>query len=141
MMGACLLVWCLGQAAMPAERITFTHEMLDRPTTERMVAYELPWIIAGFVQQTGTHNAMFGGVLPLTVDLFNGHLSLDGGVIVATKTVPRDGTHANFMTVARVPLTNRLAITYWHWSNANIGNNPSVNALGVSLRLRARRRS
>jgi Lipid A 3-O-deacylase (PagL) len=42
------------------------------------------------------------------------------------------------MARAQVRLTDRVAITYWHWSNANIrGSNPSINVSGVSVRLRA----
>jgi hypothetical protein len=137
-MGVCLLVWCLGQRLMLSDRLTFTHELfLNRPTSEAMLAYQLPWVVAGAVVQTG-RDAVFAGVLPLTAALFNGHVLLGGGAMVASTDVPRDGTRANFMATAMVPMTDRLAIAYWHWSNGNLANNPSVNALGVSVRLRAR---
>jgi hypothetical protein len=68
--------------------------------------------------------------------VFHGRVVLEGGAIVASSDVPRAGTRANFMATATVPLTHHLALAYWHWSNANIRNNPSVNALGISLRLR-----
>lgn len=138
MMGVCLLVWCLGQRVMLSDRVTFTHELLKRPTTERILACEFPWVVAGAVLQTGARNAVFAGVLPLTVALFHGHVLVEGGAVLASSDVPRDGTHANFMAVATVPLIHRVAIAYWHWSNGNVGNNPSVNALGVSVRLRSR---
>ncbi len=139
MIGACLLMWCLGQDFVPSERVTFTHELLDRPTTQRVFAYEIPWVVAGFVWQTGARNAVFGGALPLTITVFNGYVSLEGGAILASADVPRNGTRANFMAVARVRLTKRVALAYWHWSNAYLaGSNPSVNAVGVSIRLRDR---
>jgi hypothetical protein len=134
-MGVCLLVWCLGQHVTLSDRVTFTHELLKRPTTERILAYEIPWVVAGAVLQTGARNAVFAGVLPLTVALFHGHVLLEGGAILASSPVPRDGTHANFMATASVPITHHIDLAYWHWSNGNVGNNPSVNALGVSVRL------
>jgi hypothetical protein len=136
MMGACLLVWCLGQRVILSDQVTFTREFLKKPTTERILAYEFPWVVAGAVLQTGARDAVFGGVLPLTVALFHGHVLLEGGAILASSDVPRDGSHANFMAAATVPLTHRVGIAYWHWSNGNAGNNPSLNALGVSVRLR-----
>ncbi len=139
-MGVCLLVWCLGQHMMLSDRLTFTQELfLNRPTSETILAYELPWVVAGAVVQTG-RDAVFAGVLPLTAGLFHGHLLLEGGAMVASTDVPRDGTRANFMATAMVPVTDRFAIAYWHWSNGNLANNPSVNALGVSVRVRLRSR-
>ncbi len=137
-MGVCLLVWCLGQRVMLSDRLTFTHELfLNKPTSETILAYELPWVVAGAVVQTG-RDAVFAGVLPFTAALFRGHLLLAGGAMVASTDVPQEGTRANFMGTAMVPVTHRLAIAYWHWSNGNLANNPSVNALGVSVRLHSR---
>jgi hypothetical protein len=137
-MGVCLLVWCLGQRLMLSDRLTFTHELLvNRPTSETILAYELPWVVVGAVVQTG-RDAVFAGVLPLTAALFHGHLLLAGGAMVASTDVPHEGTRANFLATAMVPVTDRLAIAYWHWSNGNLANNPSVNALGVSICLRSR---
>jgi hypothetical protein len=102
-------------------------------------ACEFPWLVAGFVQQNTTRNAVFGGVVPLTITLFKGAVSLEGGAILASADVPRNGTQFNYMAAARVRLTNRVALAYWHWSNTNVtGSNPSVNAFGVSVRLRNR---
>ena len=57
-------------------------------------------MIAGFVQQ-GAPDAAFGGELPLHFNVFNGHVTLDGGVTVATTDVPGTGTRANVMTRAQ----------------------------------------
>ena len=66
-------------------------------------------------------------------------LTFTGGVVVASKTVPLAGTHANFMARFQVPLTDRFALTYWHWSNAYLGqHNPGVDSIGVTLRVRNR---
>jgi hypothetical protein len=138
MIDVCFLVWCFGQALIRSERITFTYQLPhDDRTIERVFAYERSWVVAGFMQQSDTSNAVFAGVLPITMTLFGGNVCLQGGTVFSSADVPRYGTHANFMASARVRLTSRVAIAYWHWSNANLtGSNPSVNALGVSLRLR-----
>jgi hypothetical protein len=77
--------------------------------------------------------------LPLRINVLHGHLSIEGGAVLASAAVPRTGTHANFMERVQLRLTNWLALTYWHWSNASLGRrNPGVDALGVSVRFRAR---
>ena len=59
--------------------------------------------------------------------------------MLASDTVPAAGTHANFMARLQIELTDRFALTYWHWSNAHLGrHNPSVDSLGVTMRLRDR---
>ena len=139
MIGSCLLMWCLGQIAPLSERVTFMHDVRGSYVTEEMFAYEVPWALAGFVHQSGETDAVFGGVLPVKVTVLNGYLSIEAGAIVASAAVPRTGTHANFMERAQLRLTNWLALTYWHWSNASLGRkNPGVDAVGVTVRLRAR---
>ena len=134
--GVCWVLWCLGQPAVASDRVTFTHDVRDNGRAERIVAYELPWVVAGFVEQSDAPDAVFGGALPLRISAFKGYLSIDGGGIVASSSVPRAGTHANFMARAHLRLTERVALTYWHWSNGNLGErNPSVDAIGVSVRL------
>jgi Lipid A 3-O-deacylase (PagL) len=137
MMGVCFLVWCLGQRAAPLERITFTHDIRNETRTERLASYEFHWAIGGVVQQQ-SRDAAFGGVLPLGISMFHGRLSLDGGVVLASARVPAHGTAANFMTRAQVHVTRRLAITYWHWSNASLADsNPGADFVGASVRLRS----
>lgn len=137
MLGICLLVWCLGQNAPPAERITFTNDIRDHSRTERVIAYEYRWMVVGAIDQTTTSNAVFAGGLPVNIQFLKGRVALAGGAIVASTTVPRGGTHANFMARVEVRLTDRIGITYWHWSNGNLGDrNPSVDSAGVTLRLR-----
>lgn len=136
MFGVCFLVLCVGQSPQTSERLTFSHDIRGETRTERIYAYERRWVVAGFVQQ-GAPDAAFGGALPLRFNLFNGHVTLDGGVIVATAHVPGTGTHANFMTRAQFHLSKRFAVTYWHWSNAHLSSrNPGVDLLGASVRLR-----
>jgi hypothetical protein len=48
MFGACQLMWCLGQGVVPAERVTFMHDVHGGSRAERTFAYEFPWVIAGF---------------------------------------------------------------------------------------------
>ena len=136
MFGVCFLVLCLGQSPQASEGFTFSHDIRGETRTERIVSYERRWMIAGFVQQ-GAPDAAFGGALPLHVNLFNGYVTLDGGVIVATADVPGTGTQANFMTRAQFHLSKRFAVTYWHWSNAGLSDrNPGVDVLGASVRLK-----
>lgn len=137
MLATCFLLWCLGQSPQSVERVTFVHDVRNAARTERIFAYERRWIVAGFVLQEDSDDAVFGGALPLNVTLFHGRLSMDGGVIVASADVPGSGTQANFMARAQFHVTDRLAITYWHWSNGNLGHsNPGVDSLGASVRLR-----
>lgn len=137
MVGVCLLVWCLGQPAAPSERITFTNDIRGGTRNERVASYEFRWAIGGFVQQP-SHNAVFGGVLPLAIRLFDGRLSLDGGVILASARVPAHGTAGNFMTRVQLQVTSRIALTYWHWSNASLSDrNPGADFVGASVRLRS----
>jgi Lipid A 3-O-deacylase (PagL) len=137
MFGVCLLVVCLGQRPLASERLTFSHDVRGETRTERIVSYERRWVIAGFVQQQGAPDAAFGGALPLHVNFFNGYITLDGGVIVATADVPGTGTRGNFMTRVQFQLSKRVAVTYWHWSNAGLSDrNPEVDVLGASVRLR-----
>jgi Lipid A 3-O-deacylase (PagL) len=139
MLGACLLMWCLGQGAAPSERMTLMHDIHGGSRAERTVAYEFPWVIAGFIEQTEARNALFGGVLPVRLNVFNGYFSIESGAIVASAPVPGVGTRGNFMTRFQLRLTERLAVTYTHWSNASLGDrNPGVNSLGVSVRVRTR---
>ena len=137
MVGVCFLVWCLGQPSVPFERVTFMHDIRGETRTERLASYEFRWAIGGLVQQR-SRDAAFGGVLPLGIRMFNGRLSLDGGVVVASARVPGNGTAANFMTRAQLHVTSRFAITYWHWSNASLGeSNPGADLVGASVRLRS----
>ena len=113
------------------------HDVHDGDRAERTFAYEFPWVIAGFIEQRTARNAVFGGVLPVRLNAFNGYLSIESGAIVASAPVPSVGTHGNFMTRVQLRLTERLAVTYTHWSNASLGDrNPGVNSLGVSVRVR-----
>jgi hypothetical protein len=138
MFGVCFLVLCLGQGPETPERLTFSHDIRGETRTERIFSYERRWVIAGIVQQQGSPDAAFGGALPLRLNVFNGHVTLDAGVIVATADVPGTGTPANFMTRAQFHLSKRFAVTYWHWSNAGLSSrNPGVDVLGASVRLRA----
>ena len=72
------------------------------------------------------------------IRLFNGRVSLEGGAVVASARVPANGTAANFMARAQLHVTSRFAITYWHWSNAHLGDkNPGADLVGASVRLRS----
>jgi hypothetical protein len=140
MIGICLLVWCLGQGAPSAERVTFTNDMRDPSRSERILAYEFGSIVGGVVTQTPAADAMFAGFLPLQINLRRARLVVEGGAMVASANVPAAGTHANFMARAQLRVTNRVAIVYWHWSNGELGDrNPAVDSLGVTLRLRQHR--
>ena len=114
------------------------HDVHDGSRAERTVAYQFPWVIAGFIEQRTARNALFGGVLPVRLTAFHGYFSIESGAIAAPPPpVPSVGTHGNFMTRAQLRLTERLAIAYTHWSNASLGDrNPGVNSLGVSVRTR-----
>ena len=137
MFGVCFLVLCLGQSPQTPERLGFSHDVRGETRTERIFSYERRWVIAGIVQQESP-DAVFVGALPLRLSVFNGHVTLDGGVIVATANVPGTGTWANFTARAQVHLSKRFAVTYWHWSNGHLGTrNPGVDVLGASVRLRA----
>jgi hypothetical protein len=122
---------------VPFEYITFMHDTRGETRTERLASYEWRWTIGGLVQQHSRH-AAFGGVLPLGIRISDGRLSLDGGVVLASARVPGNGTAANFMTRAQLHVTSRFAITYWHRSNASVGNsNPGAELVGASVRLRS----
>jgi hypothetical protein len=139
MLGVCFLLWCMGQGPATAERVSATNDIRDNTRTERIVAYERSWLIGGFVHQNSP-DALFGGALPLNITAFHGRLSIDGGGVIASARVPISGTQANFMTRLQLHLTNRFALTYWHWSNAHISDsNPGMDAVGVSVRLRGPR--
>ena len=137
MLGICLLAWCLGQGSPEVSgHATFTHDIRNPRRTEQIFAYDNQWVVAGFVHQSAGDDAAFVGTLPLTMTTLGGRLSFEGGAILASSTVPRAGTHANFMARIQLRLTDRLGLAYWHWSNGNIGeHNPSVDAVGISVRM------
>ena len=139
MLSACILLWCTGQSIAPGDRVTFTNDMMHNKRTERILAYEMSWLVGGVVAQTPAEDAVVAGVLPLNIRLLGDRLTFTGGAVVASKTVPLAGTRANFMARLQLPLTDRFALTYWHWSNAYLGqHNPSVDSIGVTLRVRNR---
>jgi Lipid A 3-O-deacylase (PagL) len=139
MISVCMLLWCLGQSIAPDDRVTFTNDMRHANGTERIFAYEMSWLVGGVVAQTPAEDAVFAGALPLNIRLLGDRLTFTGGVVIASQTVPSAGTHANFMARLQLPLTDRFALTYWHWSNAHLGqHNPSVDSIGVTLRVRKR---
>jgi hypothetical protein len=134
-----MLLWCIGQSIAPGDRVTFTNDMMHINRTERILAYEMSWLVGGVVAQTTAEEAVFAGLLPLNIRLLGDRLTFTGGAVVASTRVPSAGTHANFMARLQLPLTDRVALTYWHWSNAYLGeHNPSVDSIGVTLRLRNR---
>lgn len=142
MFSACLLVWCLGQSIAPSEGATFATDVRHSDRTERIYGYEMSWLVAGAVVQSTATEAVFAGALPVNVRLLGDRFTFAGGAVVASTRVPSRGTHANFMARLQLQLTDRFALTYWHWSNAHLGrHNPSVDSLGVTMRLRSRRRS
>ena len=48
MMTACLLVWCFGgPIERAAHRITFANDVRHSDRTERIFAYEFPWMVVG----------------------------------------------------------------------------------------------
>lgn len=137
MFGACFLLWCLGQQIAPSEGISFTNDFRHSDRSERIVGYETNFLVVGAVEQTTAPNAVFAGALPVNIRMSR-RLSFAGGAIVATTPVPDAGTHANFMARLRLDLTRRVSVSYWHWSNAHLGNrNPSVDGIGVTVRLRS----
>jgi hypothetical protein len=139
MISACFLLWCLGQPIAPGNGITFASDIRHTDRTERIMAYEVSWLVGGVVSQTTAEDAVFGGALPLNIRLLGDRLTFTGGAVLASTTVPAAGTHANFMARLQLQLTNRFAVTYWHWSNAHMGrHNPSVDSLGVTMRVRGR---
>ena len=139
MLSACFVLWCLGQSIAPAERATFASDVRHSDRDERIVGYEMSWLVAGAVMQSTAPDAVFAGVLPLNIRSLGDRMLFTGGVVVASDRVPAAGTHANFMARLQLELTDRFALTYWHWSNAHLGaNNPSVDSIGVTMRLRDR---
>jgi len=137
MIGLCMFLWCLGQGSdAAAQRVTLMHDVRGSTVTERMVAYERPFVIAGFVQQAGGADALFAGALPVRITAAKGLLVIEGGAVVASHEVPHTGTHANFIERVQFRVTRRLSLAYAHWSNASIGDsNPGMDALGVIVRL------
>jgi Lipid A 3-O-deacylase (PagL) len=137
MMTACLLVWCLGGPIERDHRVTFANDVRHSDRTERIFAYEFPWVVVGAVGQTTERNAVFAGALPLNIQTFRGHLMFAGGMIAASAAVPADGTHANFVARVHIRIIDRVSVAYWHFSNGNLGRrNPSVDSLGVTIQLR-----
>jgi len=133
---ACFLLWCLGQQIAPAEGVSFTNDFRHSDRSERIIGYERNFFVFGAVEQTTAENAVFAGALPLNIQLFRG-FSFAGGAVVASTSVPHRGTNANFMARLQLDLTRRFSVAYWHWSNAHLGrNNPSVDSIGVTMRLR-----
>ena len=138
MLSACFLLWCLGQPIAPGDGVTFANDMRHTDRTERIFAYEMSWFVAGVVTQATAEDALFAGALPLNIRLLGDRLTFSGGAVVASDTVPAAGTHANFMARLQLQLTDRFALTYWHWSNAHLGrHNPSVDSIGVTMRVRS----
>jgi hypothetical protein len=132
----CFLLWCAGQQATPAERVTFTKDFRHSDRDERVIGYERNFFVFGAVDQTTAEDAVFAGALPVNIR-FGSRFSFAGGAIVASTRVPRAGTNANFMARLQLDLTSRFSLSYWHWSNAHLGNhNPSVDSIGVTMRLR-----
>ena len=138
MLSVCFLLWCLGPQTAPAEQVTFTNDFRHAGRNERIVGYERRFLAFGAVEQTTAENGVFVGALPVNVRLLP-RVSLAGGGIIASTTVPQAGTRLNFMARLQFDVTDRLALTYWHWSNAHLGNrNPSVDSIGLTVRLRSR---
>ena len=140
-MGVCVLLLCLGQPSIDVapQRLTVMHDVRGSTVTERVVAYELPFVIAGFVQQAGGANALFAGALPVRINALKGFITVEGGVVVASSEVPHTGTHGNFMERVQFRVHRRLSVAYSHWSNASIGDsNPGMDAVGVIVRLSER---
>ena len=138
MLSACFLIWCLGPQTAPAEQVTFTNDFRHAGRNERILGYERHFLALGVVEQTTAANGVFAGALPVNIHLLR-RLSLAGGGIIASTTVPDAGTRSNFMARLQLDLTDRVAVTYWHWSNAHLGNsNPSVDSIGLTVRLRDR---
>ena len=137
MIGLCVFLWCVGQASNAApERLTVMHDVRGSTVTERVIAYERPFVIAGFVQQSGGSDAAFAGAWPVRIPLYRGFVLVEGGAVVASNEVPHTGTHANFMERVQFRITRRLSVAYSHWSNASIGDsNPGMDAMGVIVRL------
>ena len=137
MMTACLLVWCLGGQIERDHRVTFANDVRHSDRTERVFAYEFPWLVVGVVEQTTEPNAVFAGTLPVDIRLFRGQVALAGGVIAASTSVPGDGTRANFMARVQIRIVDRVSVAYWHFSNGNLGTrNPSVDSIGIAIQLR-----
>ena len=137
MMTACLLVWCLGGSVDREHRVTFVNDVRHGDRTERILAYEFPWVVIGAVEQTTERNAVFAGTLPLKIELLRGRVAMAGGVVAASTPVPGDGTHANFIARVQIRIVDRVSFAYWHLSNGNLGRrNPSVDSLGVTIQLR-----
>ena len=136
MLTACFLLWCAGQQPAPAERVTFTNDFRHSERSERIIGYERNFVVFGAVEQTTAEDAVFVGALPVNIH-FGNRLSFAGGAIVASTRVPHRGTHANFMARLQLDVTRRFSVSYWHWSNAHLGDhNPSVDSIGVTMRLR-----
>jgi hypothetical protein len=94
MISACFLLWCLGQPIPPGDGVTFANDVRHTDRTERILAYEMSWLVGGVVSQTTAEDAVFGGLLPLNVRLVGDYLTFSGGAVLASSTVPGAGTHA-----------------------------------------------
>ena len=138
--GACLLLLCLGDVALPSEtRAIATQDVYyNSGEINRLFLVEHRWLLGGYIHQPGSTDAMFAGGLPLQINLFGPRVSLAGGAIVATADMPRRGTNANWIARAQVRLTKHISFEVVHVSNGGINGiaNPSIDSIGLSVRLK-----
>ena len=138
--GACLLLWCLGDVARPtAIRAIGTQDVYHNGgTTNRLLLIEDRWLFGGYAYQPDSTDAIFAGGFPLQINLLGPRVSLAGGALVATASMPRLGTNANWIARAQVSLTKRVALEIVHISNGGINDiaNPAIDSIGLSVRLK-----
>ena len=139
MISACFLLWCLGQSIAPADRASFASDVRHTDRTEQICPTRCPGWSPGLSRNRRRRCGVWRRPPELNIRLLGDRLMFTGGAVLASDTVPAAGTHANFMARLQLELTDRFALTYWHWSNAHLGrHNPSVDSIGVTMRLRSR---
>lgn len=132
----CVLSWCaFGSPEAPAIRLAAAQDAYAKnEDTDRLALASLGQVFSGVVSNR-SHLAATVGVLPLRIG--RGRVQVHGGVSYASHPVPVRGTRANWVAHARVGITERIAVEWWHLSNARTdGRNPALDALAVSWRVK-----
>jgi hypothetical protein len=104
--------------------------------TQRAIWADIgPVVLATVAINHDKPNAFAIATLPLRVWFWR--FRVDGGGWLGTERAPSFGTKANFAARLRIALTEHVALSWLHLSNASIGRaNPASDIFGLTWRMK-----
>jgi hypothetical protein len=104
--------------------------------TQRAIWADIgPVVVAAVAINHDKPNAFAIATLPLRVWFWR--LRVDGGGWLGTERAPSFGTKANFAARLRIALTEHVALSWLHLSNASLGRaNPASDIFGLTWRMK-----